>query len=126
VVAELSPSGGVRTVVIHAHHDAARTGLVFHRTLAKSPRSTGWAVARAGWSHTGAMWGALRGQQRWRRGTSRDAASSSALAGGEVLDLLAAERPTTISWRPLKALRRRRVRGTGVGAGHRSRSLFCA
>ena len=41
VVAEMGPADAPRTVVLAAHHDAAKSGLIFH------PRSTGVRVAPA-------------------------------------------------------------------------------
>jgi hypothetical protein len=50
VIAELGPNAPTRTLVVHAHHDAARTGIVLHPGIAKltarvaDPSSSGSAA----------------------------------------------------------------------------------
>jgi hypothetical protein len=62
VVAEFaSEPTPVHTLVVHAHHDAARTGLVFHPAGAKlAARLGGRAIERAGGTPA-PMWGAVAG-----------------------------------------------------------------
>jgi hypothetical protein len=62
VVAELGPSGtAAQTLVVHAHHDAAHTGLVFHPAVAKlSARAGGRLIERIGGTPA-PMWGAALG-----------------------------------------------------------------
>jgi hypothetical protein len=62
VVAEVAPAHpNGRTVVVHAHHDAARTGAVFHPAIAKLAAClVGPLIDR--WGATPApMWGAVHG-----------------------------------------------------------------
>ncbi|HEY7075747.1 MAG TPA: M28 family peptidase [Solirubrobacteraceae bacterium] len=61
VLAEAGPAGAPRTLVLHAHHDAARTGLVFHPALAKTAaRCAGGLIDRVG-STPAPLWGAVAG-----------------------------------------------------------------
>jgi hypothetical protein len=61
VVGEFGPEAPVHTLVVHAHHDAARTGLVFHPTIAKlAARIGGGAIERVGGTPA-PMWGAAAG-----------------------------------------------------------------
>jgi hypothetical protein len=62
VVAEIPPAEpDGSTLVIHAHHDAARTGLVFHPAVAKIlARVAGGLLDRLG-STPAPMWGAVHG-----------------------------------------------------------------
>jgi hypothetical protein len=62
VVAELAPEDpDGSALVIHAHHDAARTGLVFHPAGAKlMARAAGGLVERVG-ATPAPMWGAVHG-----------------------------------------------------------------
>jgi len=62
VLAEVSPlEAGGHTLVIHAHHDAARTGLVFHPGVAKlMARIAGRLIERLG-ATPAPMWGAVHG-----------------------------------------------------------------
>lgn len=62
VLAEVSPSQpDGRTLVIHAHHDAARTGLIFHPAVAKAlTRLAGRLIERVG-ATPAPMWGAVHG-----------------------------------------------------------------
>jgi hypothetical protein len=61
VVGEYGPSGAAATVVVHAHHDAAQTGLVFHPATAKlAARAAGRLMERVG-STPAPMWGAAAG-----------------------------------------------------------------
>lgn len=62
VLADISPEDpSGHTLVIHAHHDAARTGLVFHPALAKAlARHAGGLIERVGGTPA-PMWGAVGG-----------------------------------------------------------------
>jgi hypothetical protein len=62
VLAEISPSEpDGRTVVVHAHHDAARTGVIFHPAIAKvMARLAGGLIERVG-ATPAPMWGAVHG-----------------------------------------------------------------
>jgi Peptidase family M28 len=64
VVAEVEPERPGRhahVLVVHAHHDAARSGLVFHPALAKlAARAAGGAIERVGGTPA-PMWGAAAG-----------------------------------------------------------------
>lgn len=62
VIAEIEPDAGDgRTVVVHAHHDAARTGIVFHPAGAKLMATlAGGLVERVG-ATPAPMWGAVAG-----------------------------------------------------------------
>jgi Peptidase family M28 len=62
VLAEVSPvSHNGNTLVIHAHHDAARTGLVFHPAIAKlMARTAGGIIERVGGTPA-PLWGAVAG-----------------------------------------------------------------
>jgi hypothetical protein len=62
VVAEIAPAApSGHTVVIHAHHDAARTGVIFHPALAKLlARRAGGLIERLG-ATPAPMWGAVHG-----------------------------------------------------------------
>lgn len=61
VIGEFGPTGGAPTLVIHAHHDAAHTGLVFHPAAAKLvSRAAGGLMERIG-STPAPMWGAALG-----------------------------------------------------------------
>jgi hypothetical protein len=61
VIAELGPDAPTRTLVVHAHHDAARTGIVFHPGIAKlTARIAGPAIERLGGTPA-PMWGAATG-----------------------------------------------------------------
>jgi hypothetical protein len=62
VLAELPARGpGDRVLVIHAHHDAARTGIVFHPAAAKlTARLAGGLIERIG-ATPAPMWGAVHG-----------------------------------------------------------------
>jgi Peptidase family M28 len=61
VIAEYGPAADAPTLVIHAHHDAARTGLVFHPGVAKlAARLAGDLIERAGGTPA-PMWGAAAG-----------------------------------------------------------------
>ena len=58
VIGEFGPKAPVHTLVVHAHHDAARTGLVFHPAIAKlAARLGGRAIERIGGTPA-PMWGA--------------------------------------------------------------------
>lgn len=49
VIGEFGPETPMSTLVVHAHHDAARTGLVFHPAVAKlAARFAGGAIERMG------------------------------------------------------------------------------
>lgn len=61
VIGELAPAEWTHTIVVHAHHDAARTGLVFHPAGAKlAARLGGRLIERAGGTPA-PMWGAVGG-----------------------------------------------------------------
>ena len=62
VLVEISPvSHNGHTLVIHAHHDATRTGLIFHPAVAKlMARVAGGLMERIG-SSPAPMWGAVTG-----------------------------------------------------------------
>lgn len=61
VIGEYGPAGEAHTLVIHAHHDAARTGLVFHPAGAKlTARVAGGLIERLG-ATPAPMWGAAAG-----------------------------------------------------------------
>jgi hypothetical protein len=61
VIAEFGPEGAEQALVIHAHHDAARTGLVFHPAIAKlTARVAGGTIDRLGGTPA-PMWGAAAG-----------------------------------------------------------------
>lgn len=62
VSAEISPQQpDGRTLIIHAHHDAARTGIVFHPAVAKVlARLAGRLIERVG-ATPAPMWGAVHG-----------------------------------------------------------------
>jgi hypothetical protein len=61
VVAELGPRNAERTLVIHAHHDAAPSGLIFHPAIAKTgARLAGGLIERVGGTPA-PMWGAVGG-----------------------------------------------------------------
>jgi hypothetical protein len=62
VIGELTPTHtATHTLVLHAHHDAARTGLVFHPALAKlAARVGGRLIERIGGTPA-PMWGAAAG-----------------------------------------------------------------
>lgn len=61
VVAEAGSDTAPTTVVVHAHHDAAHSGLVFHPTIAKlTARLAGGLVERVGGTPA-PMWGAVAG-----------------------------------------------------------------
>jgi hypothetical protein len=61
VIGEFGPSDAARTLVVHAHHDAARTGIVFHPAVAKlTARGAGRAIERFGGTPA-PMWGAAAG-----------------------------------------------------------------
>lgn len=61
VIAEYGPHGDAPTLIIHAHHDAAHTGLVFHPALAKLAASVaGGLIERVGGTPA-PMWGAVVG-----------------------------------------------------------------
>ncbi len=59
VIAEYGPPSTDRVLVVHAHHDAARTGVVFHPALARlATRLAGRAMDRVG-STPAPLWGAV-------------------------------------------------------------------
>lgn len=61
VIGEFGPADAKHTLVIHAHHDAARTGLVFHPAIAKlTARVAGRVIERVGGTPA-PMWGAAAG-----------------------------------------------------------------
>jgi hypothetical protein len=61
VIGEYGPPDAVHTLVIHAHHDAAHTGLVFHPGAVKlAARLGGGLIERAGGTPA-PMWGAALG-----------------------------------------------------------------
>jgi hypothetical protein len=62
VLGELTPSDApVHTLIVHAHHDAAHTGLVFHPAIAKlAARVGGRLIERIGGTPA-PMWGAAAG-----------------------------------------------------------------
>jgi hypothetical protein len=61
VIGEFGPQGERRTLVIHAHHDAAHTGFVFHPAAAKlTAWFAGRLIERAGGTPA-PMWGAAAG-----------------------------------------------------------------
>ncbi len=61
VIAEYGPDGSAPTLVIHGHHDAAHTGLVFHPATAKlAARMAGELIERIGGTPA-PMWGAAVG-----------------------------------------------------------------
>jgi hypothetical protein len=61
VVGEFGPETAEHTLVLHAHHDAARTGLVFHPAVAKlAARIGGEVIERIGGTPA-PMWGAVAG-----------------------------------------------------------------
>lgn len=61
VIGEFGPRAPTHTLVIHAHHDAARTGLVFHPAAAKLlARVAGRVIERVGGTPA-PMWGAAAG-----------------------------------------------------------------
>jgi hypothetical protein len=61
VIGEYGPPRADRTLVIHAHHDAAHTGLVFHPGAAKlAARLLGDVIERVGGTPA-PMWGAAAG-----------------------------------------------------------------
>jgi hypothetical protein len=61
VIGTFGPEAPEHTLVIHAHHDAARTGIVFHPAVAKlTARAAGRAIERFGGTPA-PMWGAAIG-----------------------------------------------------------------
>ena len=62
MIAEFAPEQrAAATLVVHAHHDAAHTGLVFHPAIAKlTARVAGPAIERIGGTPA-PMWGAALG-----------------------------------------------------------------
>jgi hypothetical protein len=61
VTGGFGPADAKHTLVIHAHHDAARTGLVFHPAIAKlTARVAGRVIERFGGTPA-PMWGAAAG-----------------------------------------------------------------
>jgi hypothetical protein len=61
VIAEFGPDGDAPTLVIHAHHDAANTGIVFHPAALKlAARLAGGLIERVGGTPA-QMWGAFGG-----------------------------------------------------------------
>jgi hypothetical protein len=61
VVAELGPPTPAHTLVVHAHHDAARTGLVFHPAGAKLVARVGGRLIERVGGTPAPMWGAVVG-----------------------------------------------------------------
>jgi hypothetical protein len=61
VIGEFGPHGDGPTLVIHAHHDAAHTGIVFHPAASKlAARLAGKLIERVGGTPA-PMWGAVGG-----------------------------------------------------------------
>ena len=61
VTAQFGPSDARRDIFVHAHHDAARTGLIFHPAIAKlGARVAGPLIERVGGTPA-PMWGAVAG-----------------------------------------------------------------
>jgi hypothetical protein len=61
IIAELGPPDPEYTLVVHAHHDAARTGLVFHPAIARLAARTGGNLIERIGGTPAPMWGALAG-----------------------------------------------------------------
>jgi hypothetical protein len=61
VIGEVGAKSAAHTIVVHAHHDAAHTGLVFHPAIAKlAARAAGGLMERIGGTPA-PMWGAAVG-----------------------------------------------------------------